>query len=97
MEPFSFTDDMKQFFHASGGAGSVVTEKDEATKSQITITKLENAIISQHFDDIPKGSKNSLIENGINPEVTFRRYPDGETFSWFCCTQNHREPNYKFI
>lgn len=78
MEPFEFTDEMKRFFSADAGAGSIVTEKDEALKSQITITKFENEIISSYFGDIPKGSKTNLEEQGVSAEAKFRLYPTGE-------------------
>ena len=79
MEPFKFNDEMKRYFHADAGAGSIVTEKDEARKSQITITKFENEIISSYFREIPKGSKASLEEQKISAEASFRLYPTGET------------------
>lgn len=78
MEPFEFNNEMKHFFRADVGAGSIVTEKDEARKSQITITRFENEIISSYFKEIPKGSKTSLEEQGISAEATFRLYPTGE-------------------
>lgn len=81
MENFQFNDEMRRFFGASSGAGSVVTEKDEARKSQITITRFENEIISSYFDSIPRGSKTSLEEKGISAESPFRLYPTGESIS----------------
>lgn len=78
MEPFQFNDALKHFFKATSGAGSVITEKDEARKSQITITKYENEIISSHFPDIPKGSKTELIQKGMQVDAKFHLYPTGE-------------------
>jgi len=81
VEPFEFNDEMKRYFRADRGAGSIVTEKDEARKSQITITRFENEVISSYFKDIPKGSKTSLEEQGVSVEVTFRLYPTGENIT----------------
>ncbi len=79
MEPFKFNGEMRRFFRADAGAGSIVTEKDEARKSQITITKFENQIISSYFGSIPKGSKTSLEKQGVSAEAKFRLYPTGDS------------------
>lgn len=81
MEPFEFNDEMKRYFRADRGAGSIITEKDEARKSQITITRFEKEVISSYFRDIPKGSKTSLEEQGVSVEATFRLYPTGENIT----------------
>lgn len=78
VKPFKFNEALKQFFGAEVGAGSVVTEKDEARKSQITITQYENEVIASVFKNIPRGSKTSLSERGISAEVSLRLYPTGE-------------------
>lgn len=78
MDAFRFNVNANRFFGSVSGAGSVVTENDEARKSQITVTRHENEIISSYFDEIPVGSKASLQEEGKFAESRFRLYPTGE-------------------
>jgi 5-methylcytosine-specific restriction protein A len=75
MRNFQFDEILKHYFNATKGAGSLVTEKDEANKRQITVTnRFERPIFEEIFKDIKTGKKEDLGDDALK---TFRLFPDG--------------------
>lgn len=78
-----FSANMKQYFGTLSGAFSVVT-KDEFNKSQITFVGPEKKIAESFFGDRLEnhhGSIEAIKAAGYDPEVQFRKFPDGEIIS----------------
>jgi 5-methylcytosine-specific restriction enzyme A len=74
MLDFSFDDQLLNYFGAEIGAGSLVTEKDEAKKAQITVTTNERPVFESVLKNIPTGSRTDLGDEAL---FEFRLFPDG--------------------
>lgn len=77
MDDFEFSPKLREFFGATSGAGSRVTEKDEAKKRQLTLPKngFERKLVTSMYQNIPVGAKREL---GDACMFEFRIYPSGE-------------------
>jgi len=74
---FGFCDRLNEFFGSEDGAGSVVTEKDEALKAQITITQaFEQPVLFSVFPNVPVGPRRDLGDACLH---ALKLYPSGET------------------
>lgn len=76
---FSFDEmDLNDFFHSESGQGSRITEKDEAKKRQLTITKDERELLVRYHNQIPKGKLSAAEARGEQVYFKFRKYPTGQ-------------------
>lgn len=78
MENFTFDDRLKTFFHSGNGAGSKITEKDEANKRQLTVAKHERPLILKYHPDVPTGALGEAERRGEKVWFRFRLFPTGQ-------------------
>lgn len=78
MDNFEFDASLNSFFKSSRGAGSRITEKDEANKRQLTVVAHERKILEHFIPDVPEGSLKSAEENNAKTDFELRMFPSGE-------------------
>lgn len=78
LDNFTFDDRLKTFFHATDGAGSRITEKDEAKKRQLTVARHELPLLRRYLEDIPVGSLKKAEKRGEKVLFRFRLFPTGQ-------------------
>lgn len=77
MDNFEFDADLRSFFQTSRGAGSRITERDEASKRQLTVAMHERNLLTQFHTDIPRGSLTDAELAGKQVWFPFRLFPSG--------------------
>ena len=77
MDNFIFDNILKNYFLSDGGAGSKITQKDEASKRQLTVAKHERLLLLKYHPDIPIGALGKAEERGEKVLFQFRLYPTG--------------------
>lgn len=78
MNDFNFDASLKAFFLADSGAGSQITEKDEAKKRQLTVASHERLLLTKYHPDIPKGALGKAESQGKKVLFRFRLFPTGQ-------------------
>jgi len=77
LDDFNFGKRLNTFFRSESGAGSKITEKDEANKRQLTVAKHERHLLLKYHPDIPVGALSRAEELGKKVKFKFRLYPTG--------------------
>ena len=77
MDNFEFDKALNTFFKSTQGVGSRVTERDEASKRQLTVTQHERALLLKYHQNLPVGSLRDAEERGEQSRFRFRKYPSG--------------------
>ena len=75
---FNFDESLKIFFRAKSGAGSKITEKDEASKRQLTVAAHERHLLLKYHPDIPIGALGAAEKRGEKVWFQFRLFPTGQ-------------------
>lgn len=78
LDNFIFDDSLKTFFLSDNGAGSKITEKDEASKRQLTVAKHERLLLLKYHPDIPTGALGEAEKRGEKVLFRFRLFPTGQ-------------------
>ena len=78
LDNFIFDDRLKTFFLSENGAGSKITEKDEASKRQLTVAKHERLLLLKYHPDIPTGALGEAEKRGEKVLFRFRLFPTGQ-------------------
>ena len=78
MDNFIFDDALKIFFRSKDGAGSKITEKDEANKRQLTVAQHERHLLLKYHKDVPTGSLGKAEKLGKKVLFQFRLFPTGQ-------------------
>lgn len=81
MDDFLFDVSLQKFFGAANGAGSRITEKDEANKRQLTVAKPERELLARHHKNIPVGSLQAAESLGKQVYFDFLLFPTGRQIS----------------
>lgn len=77
MDDFIFDNQLNAFFRSKEGAGSKITQKDEALKRQLTVAKHERQILLRHHPNIPIGALSEAEKRGEQVLFRFNLYPSG--------------------
>ncbi|WP_022704151.1 hypothetical protein [Pseudorhodobacter ferrugineus] len=77
MDDFIFDAGLNRFFKSDSGAGSRITEKDEATKRQLTVAKHERDLLLKYHPILPIGSLAEAEKRGEQTSFSFRKFPTG--------------------
>jgi 5-methylcytosine-specific restriction enzyme A len=78
LDDFIFDDGLNAFFLSDNGAGSKITEKDEARKRQLTVAKHERLLLLKYHPDVPIGALGEAEKRGEKVLFRFRLYPTGQ-------------------
>lgn len=77
LDDFVFDERLKSFFQANAGAGSKITQKDEASKRQLTVAKHERSLLLKYHPNIPIGALGEAEKRGETVVFRFRLFPTG--------------------
>lgn len=78
MDNFIFDERLNTFFLSDSGAGSKITEKDEANKRQLTVAAHERSLLLKYHTDIPTGALTKAEKHGKKVFFKFRLFPTGQ-------------------
>jgi 5-methylcytosine-specific restriction enzyme A len=78
LDDFIFDQPLNTFFLSDSGAGSKITEKDEASKRQLTVAKNERLLLLKYHPDIPIGALGEAEKRGEKVWFQFKLFPTGQ-------------------